>query len=285
MNAFFGTSIDITQRAHCIWPVGLQLLAQSVVTRFSCLFSPRRYSSRERSSSFVTSWFTERKKKSIELRKKNVKTESKIPISTNLRSYLNKNSTRNKGRIQVIVLDDQGWRRRGRSSFYADGYAEVVRFSVRSKLCEGGGTNSSITRHARVPHISYPVRLGAALVRWWTINHEFYRPFHPRAFTGNGAILFLHSIQSRRRLDGLKSCTDRRMFERCEHPPGVFWDNINARNSKFSPRLKQTDERKWERERKEFDFRCHDIYMYNFRSRVCVKGRGKFDLSFETSNF
>lgn len=131
-------------------------------------------------------------------------------------------------------------------------------------------TNSSITRHARVPHISYPVRLGAALVRWWTINHEFYRPFHPRAFTGNGAILFLHSIQSRRRLDGLKSCTDRRMFERCEHPPGVFWDNINARNSKFSPRLKQTDERKWERERKEFDFRCHDIYMYNFRSRVCV---------------
>lgn len=169
MNAFFGTSIDITQRAHCIWPVGLQLLAQSVVTRFSCLFSPRRYSSRERSSSFVTSWFTERKKKSIELRKKNVKTESKIPISTNLRSYLNKNSTRNKGRIQVIVLDDQGWRRRGRSSFYADGYAEV-RFSVRSKLCEEG-ENKFLDHETRAcaPHfLSCAFGRGAGAM----VNHQ-----------------------------------------------------------------------------------------------------------------
>lgn len=122
-----------------------------------------------------------------------------------------------------------------------------------------------------MPHIflSYTLgkaRRGAAL-RWWTINHEFYRPFHPRAFIGNGAILFCIYIQSRR-LDGLKSSANVRAVRTLREFSGI----INAWNLEFSPRSKQTERKKVserkEWRRKEFDFRWHDICT--IFDRACV---------------
>lgn len=72
MNAFFGTSIDITARTlHLTSRLTTAGTVGSRAILLSFLFS-RRYSSRD-SSLFVTSWFTKKKKKryvaSIESRK------------------------------------------------------------------------------------------------------------------------------------------------------------------------------------------------------------------------
>lgn len=147
-------------------------------------------------------------------------------------------------------------------------------------------TNSSITRHARAPH--FPIlhvgqgeaRRGAAMV-----NHQsrVLSAFPSSSLHRKRSHPFLHlyTIAASWWTKILGECSS------SANPPGVFWNNKRVKSGIFAA-FKTNGKKESEREKRVEEKRVRfslTRYMYNFRSRVRVKGRGKFDLSLETSNF